>query len=267
MRLIFLNGKQKELITEYKNLKNCTWRKLSEIFNVDWKTIRDWRDEVYSIPDSIFDKIIKEFPRLSRFKSLITVKLNDNWGKVKGAHAAHKTVRKKLKTDKKYRERWVKKCKLGGINNIKNGPIKNWDAGFRRVGTRKVKGPKDEMMFNEGEKNIAEFLLQMGVNYQYEPLIELNGNHYFPDFLVNNIIIERCGLATKNYFKSIKRKFKDYKSWKGKVIIISPKKTLEMFQKEIGIPKRFISVIEDEDLTELEEVMGRLLVGTNFFAT
>ena len=266
MRMIFLNGKQRELITKYKNLKNCTWRKLSEVFNVDWKTIRNWRDEIYSIPDSVFDKIINEFPQLTKFKRFITVKLKDNWGKVKGAHVAHKTVRKKLKTDKKYREKWIKKCKLGGKNNIKNGPIKNWDVGFRKVSRRTVKGPKNEMMFNKGEKNIADFLLQMGIDYQYEPLITLNGNHYFPDFLINDIIIERCGLSSRKYFKSIKRKFKDYKSWKGKVIIVSPKKTLEIFQKEIEIPKRFISVIEDEDLTELEEVMGKLLMGTNFFA-
>jgi len=193
--------------------------------------------------------------------------LNDNWGRKRGAYAAHKTVRNKLRTDKKYRKRWVKKCRIGGRNNIKNGLIKNWDVGFRRIGRRKVKGPKNEMMFNKGEKNIAEFLLQMRINYQYEPLITLNGNHYFPDFLVNDIIIERCGLASKKYFQSIKRKFKDYKSWRGKIIIVSPKKMMEMFQKEIEIPKRFIRLIEDEDLTELDAIMGKLLVGTKLFAT
>ena len=267
MRLIFLSGKQKELITEYKTLKNCTWRKLSEVFNVDWKTIRNWRDEVYSIPDFIFDKLIDEFPRLSKFKKFITVKFNDNWGAIKGAHAAHKTVRKKLKIDKKFREKWVKKCRIGGRNNIKKGPIKNWEIGFRRISRRRIRGPMNEMMFNKGEKNIAEFLLQMGVKYQYEPLIVLNGNNYFPDFLVNDVIIERCGLSSKKYFQSIKRKLEDYKLWKGKIIIVSPKKMMEMFQKEIEIPKRFKCVIEDRDLTELEEIMGKLLVGTKTFAT
>lgn len=267
MRLVFLNDKQKELITKYKELKNCTWRELSKVFNVDWKTIRDWRDEEYSISDLVFDKIIDEFPQLSKFKNFITVKLDDNWGAIKGAYESHKTVRKKLKIDKNFREKWIKKCRIGGINNIKKGYIKNWEVGFRKISKRQVKGPMDEMMFNKGEKNIAELLLRMGQNYQYEPLINLNGNHYFPDFLVNDIIIERCGLLSKKYFQSVKKKFKDYESWKGKVIIVISKKTMKIFKKEIEIPKRFIHVVEDENLTELEEAMGKLIVGTKLFAT
>ncbi len=258
MRVKFKKGKQRELLTRYKLLKKCSWRKLVDYLNVDWKTVRRWRDENHTLPFEVMEKIVREFPELRNLEQNILEIKHNNWGQVKGAKKLHNIVRKKLKTDIEYRKRWIEKCRIGGINNIKRGLIKNWDIGFRNIGRRKFIGPTGEKMFTKTEKEIAEIFVKNNIEYEYEPKIIFNGNNYFPDFRINCLLIEHCGLLSRKYFHSLKKKLKDYMDWKGKVILIIPKKNKKTLRKRVRINKKYIIFIEDKNLSELIELVKKI---------
>ncbi|MBI2543179.1 MAG: hypothetical protein HYW24_03265 [Candidatus Aenigmarchaeota archaeon] len=259
MRIVFSKKKQYELFNEYKNLKNCTWRALSKTFNIDWRTTRHLRDGEFTLSSYIFEQMISEFPELKKFENFIVDKRDDNWGSKKGWKLALKTIRKKLKNDVSYRNKWIEKCKVGGANNIKLGPIKNWEIGFRNIGRRRFIGPKGEKMFTKSEYELAKYFNENKIPYVYEPKLEINGRNYFPDFKIRGFLIERCGLVSKNYFISLNRKLKDYNKLKKKVIIVMPKRMRDPILKNVKIPKNFIQVIEDDNLTQLRETIGEYI--------
>ena len=43
---------------------------------------------------------------------------------------------------------------------------------------------------NKLEREVAEFLESLNVDFLYEPYINVNGKVYFPDFIVNSAVIE-----------------------------------------------------------------------------
>lgn len=43
---------------------------------------------------------------------------------------------------------------------------------------------------NKLEREVGDFLLSQKIRFDYEPYININGKAYFPDFKINNIIIE-----------------------------------------------------------------------------
>lgn len=227
MRLIFQKEKQREFLKNYKEFKKCSWRKLSEIFSVDWRTIRKWRDEKFTLPENIYKKIISEFPTLSCFDSFIQEKRDDNWGRKLNAKLGWIAVKRKIETDVEFKNKWIVKKK-------------------------NIRGPKNELFYNTFEKSFAEFLNKNKIDYMYEATIEINGNLYFPDFIINSsTIVELCGVAFPNYLKKLKKKLHDYDmSWDGNVIVIisnnNKKKLLE------AIPKSHkFKVFEDKELRDI----------------
>ncbi len=258
MRILFLRGKQKELLTKYKQLKKCTWNSLAKTFGVSIKTIKNWKNEEFTLPKDIFEIILSDFSELSKFKKYIQEEKKENWGQKKAGKYSWRKRKELIKTNSKFRSKWLKACKKGGISNVKKGLIKNWEIGFRNIGRRKITGPKGEKMFNKTERKIAQLLLTNGIDYEYEPQIKINGKNYFPDFIINDIIIERCGLYSKKYISALKKKLKDYLSWKGQIIIVLPSKVNKNLEKHLTIPKKFLTIIEDERFEEkLIESLGR----------
>lgn len=259
MRLKFQKGKQKEFFLKIKKLKNCDWKNLATFLNINFETLREWVKERRYIPEDIFVKIINLYPQLKIYENYIIEKKENNWGQIKGGLSGGKAIKEKLKNDFKYRIEWVEKCRKGGINNINKGLIKNWEIGFRNIGKRKFIGPKGEKMFTKTEKQIAEFFAENNVKYEYEPRIILNGNNYFPDFMIDNLIIERCGVISKKYFNSLQNKLRDYLNWKGKVILIMPKNVERVLNKNVKIDEKFITITEDDNLSELTGLLGEFV--------
>ncbi len=68
-----------------------------------------------------------------------------------------------------------------------------------------------------GEKSIANFLFENGLDYEYEPVIRWNENQYRPDFLVTQsnrrVIIEYFGFTDREYLQQAQRK-REY--WGGR---------------------------------------------------
>lgn len=254
MKIKFISGKQREFLLKTKMLKKCTWNELAAFLKINFESLKNWNGERRCIPEYVFVKILNSYPELQIYKKFIAELKENNWGQVKGGIAGSATVKERLKNPK-YKMLWIKKCRVGGTNNIKRGLIRNWDVGFRNVGRRRFIGPNGEKMFTKAEKQIADFFVKNNIEYKYEPHIILNGNNYFPDFMIGKIIIERCGLASKKYFVSLRRKLNDYFKCKEKVILVLPKKIEKSLNKNVKINKKFITLIEDDNLSELAKLL------------
>jgi len=260
MRLIFKKGVQNILFKELKDVENCSWRKLAIFLGAEWRQFRHWRDEELTLPADIFNRIKSRHPSFKKYDKFIIEERANNWGSRKGGILGWKTTSRKLKTNSEFRKKWIEKCRKGGINNIKQGLIKNWEVGFRNVGQRKFLGPNNEKMFTKTEKRIAEFFVKNKIKYEYEPLLNIKEHKYFPDFIIQNkIIIERCGLLSKKYFKSLRKKINDYSKLENQIVIIIPRKIYGTLKKNVKIPHKFITLIEDDNLTELTEFIGEYI--------
>jgi len=245
-RLKFKNGKQSEFL-RLAAKRIGSLRGLARFIGISWGYFWYYVDEQITLPYKIFKTILPLTP-LSQEELLnnwIGTVLPRYWGCLEGAKIANKVIQNKMKKSNEYRENWREKCKKGGMN-IKRKFITNWDVGFRKAGRRNANGPKGEKMFNEYEKNIAIYLLSKGIDYKYEPMMKMNGNFYFPDFVVNGTIIERCGLLTSKYLQNLKRKINDYLDcWNGKIIFVCPKRIINKLKAEISSSQKVIIISED----------------------
>ena len=256
MRIVFKKGKQKELFVKYKIARGLSWRGVSRALNVDWRTFRFWRDGNLTLPKEIYLKLISDLPELDKFRKYILEEREDKWWRFTTPLLGWKAVEKKLKNNKSFREKWIKKCRLGGIKAVSEGYIKGWDVGFRKVSRRRTRGPKGELMFNEKEKAIAEFLVENNIRYAYEPMIKINSHVYFPDFSVGSKLIERCGLWSKKYSYELKKKLENYQDgWKGKIILVTSQKMVKRLRRMAPSSNKFI-VINENGLEELNKYLG-----------
>lgn len=246
-RLLFKKGKQREFL-ELASKNIGSLRKLAKFLNLGWGNFWYYLDERITLPYKLFKKIIllgdiKEEIILNLWVEKV---LPQNWGRIKGGIKTGQ----KLRTDTKFQRKWKRIRKIAG-KKIRIKYINNWDIGFRKIGKRNVIGPKSEKMFNEGERKIAQWLLNRGINYEYEKLIKLNNNFYFPDFLVGDIIIERCGFTWKNYIPRLKQKIEDYANyWNGKIIMVCPENSFQIIKNLININSKF-TILREKDIDKM----------------
>jgi hypothetical protein len=254
MRLVFSEGKQKEFLTKFKELKNISWREFGRNLDIDWQSIRDYRDEKITLPKKIFEKILVEKPSLENYSKFIEEERDSNWGRAKGGRKSWIQIRKKLKYDKNFRKMWIKNCVAGGKKRVKMGPIEGWENGFRNSPRRIVIGPKGERMFSSIEQSVAKLFLQIGLPYQYEPLMIVNKNKYFPDFVIDKkIIVEIFGYSSEKYFQRMKKKLKDYRTLNKKIILIIPNKMNSIYKKRVRFSKKFVKLVVSRDLNEVNQ--------------
>lgn len=257
MRVVFERGKQKELFTEYKLTRNLSWRAMARALDTNWRTFRFWRDGNLTLPKEIYLKLISDLPELSMFEKYILEEREDKWWRKITPTLGWKATEKKLLTDKIFRERWKRKCRKGGKKSVSDGYIKGWEVGFRKVSRRRATGPKGEIMFNDKEKNIAEFLLKNNITYVYEPMIKINSHTYFPDFQIGSSLIERCGLWSKKYTQGLKSKLHNYQTgWNGKVVLVTSHKMFKQVERIVPDPTKF-RVVDEDKLEELKNCLGR----------
>jgi len=80
MRLRFREGKQRELIKEFKLRKKLTWKQLSDFLGIREGRLKAYVDETSLFTEEIYHKL----DGYSRYNRFIFEKLDDNWGKKKG---------------------------------------------------------------------------------------------------------------------------------------------------------------------------------------
>jgi lambda repressor-like predicted transcriptional regulator len=215
------------------NMKNLglSQRKFANKIGVSRRTLRNWIYGTWLLPENIFEKCLIISPEMKFYSKFITAKLPENWGMIKGGN-----IRSKMKTN---------------LNNELRA------KGFRKANSRTIKkrfiGPKGEKMYNQAEKRIAEILFATKTKYQYEPFMNLGKSYAFPDFLIKDIIIERCGYGNWNvYWERVKKKFQLYdKYFSGKTIMIVPPKNFEIALQKVAKYVKNIIIIKENELEVL----------------
>lgn len=253
-RVIFNDGKQSEFLRmAAKDVGSL--RKLAKMLDIKWGYFWYYIKEEISLPCGVFKKVLPLTGLSERetMETWIKELLPKNWGAVKGGNKTGIIVKRKIMEDAHYKKMWIMKCKKGG-NKIKGQFIKNWDVGFRKAGKRTVIGPNGERMFNRHERGIALWLASHKTDYEYEKLVRINGNYYFPDFIVNDVIIERCGFSTKYYLNSLRKKLGNYKRfWKGRIIVVCPRKFANNIRRTVATAPKVDIILEEDGLESLGE--------------
>jgi len=109
----------------------------------------------------------------------------------------------------------------------KNNPEKYYNiqySRFKKVGRGYHSTTKrGEKVRNIFEKQTADVLFNLGIDYDYEPLVHSGKRYFFPDFLIgNNIIVECTMWKGENNAYKLKEKIEALKN-KYKIYVVIPK--------------------------------------------
>lgn len=236
-RILFKSGIQKRFLTKIMNKLNLSQRKFSNVLGVSRSTMRNWLYGKWLLPENILEKCLDISPDMKIYSKFIITKLPPNWGRIKGGK-----TRGKMKTNLN------NKLRVKGFQKAK---LLSWK--------RKSTGPHGERMYNLGEKRIAEILTRYKIKYQYEPLITLGIKYAFPDFLVRDIVIERCGYSDwVGYWSRIKKKFQLYNKYlKGNIIMIVPSNRFKIALRRVAPYVKNITIIKENEI----ELLPRFIMG------
>jgi hypothetical protein len=84
MRCIFRKGKQREMLVLTKQKLGFSWRELASKLGIGYTTLRDWRDEKWSMQLHVFNKIVEACPEQKCFEEFIIEKKEKAWGQKLG---------------------------------------------------------------------------------------------------------------------------------------------------------------------------------------
>ena len=84
MRYVLSKGKQRELLINTKVTLGLSWRGLARKIGISYTTLREWRDEKWSMQQDVFNKIIEVCPEQESFKKYIIEIKEDTWGQKVG---------------------------------------------------------------------------------------------------------------------------------------------------------------------------------------
>jgi predicted nuclease of restriction endonuclease-like RecB superfamily len=235
-KVVIETGFQKKLFLEIKEREKLSQRKLAKLLKVSRSGVKNWAGEKRKIPQFIFEILLKKFPWTSEYKNYVHGILPSNWVQIKGGK-----IRSKMKNNltREDRIRGFKRAKLC-------------------IGRRKVRGPNGEIMFNDGEKKIAEELARNNIKYIYEPIILLGKNYAIPDFVVNDVIVERCGYGDwKPYWSNLKRKIRRLeKHKKYRIVILVPSNNFDMVIKKLNNNTKNVIILKEENLEQLLDFLS-----------
>ena len=245
MYLKLKNGVQNKILKKAIR-KSGSQRKLAKITNIPKSSIADYLNGRL-MTEIKLNKII-DFLNIKNKTELIESKLPDNWRQILGG--------KNCVTSKKIKGTFLRDMEL--INQISSQKLKEWhkhmkenspeeyyniqESRFKKIPGYKCITLNGEKVRNSWEKQIADILLSLGINYEYEPLIRINERYFFPDFLINKKIILE-GTMWKGFDNAFKLKDK----------IISLENDYDIF---VIIPKNlksYYKVIESNLIIGLDE--------------
>lgn len=99
MRIGFKKGKQRELILIFKTQHVFTWKGFAKFLNVAPSTLLDWHRERNLLPFKVYRKL----DPAGFYKSSITSRFDDNWGRQKGGLVSEGSL-KEIKIPKESNE-------------------------------------------------------------------------------------------------------------------------------------------------------------------
>ena len=200
-------------------------RKLEKEIKIPRSTLSEYHLEKRLINEDNLEKLEK-FLDIKIKEDEIIEKFQDNWKQIKGGKNSVKSKIKdgsfenqlnnaRLNSDGSERlKEWHKKMKR---DNPKEYHLIQY-AKFKKIGGYKYKTDRGEKVRNKFEKDIADVLNKLNIQYQYEPLVNVGNRYFFPDFLINNKIIvevtawkgETKAYKLKDKIECLKKKYKIY---------------------------------------------------------
>lgn len=154
----------------------------------------------------------------------IIEKFPSNWGQINGGKRCVEIKRKKgtfekqlkqcHKQSSKYMKKWHKKMK---DEKPREYYLMQYEK-FKKIGGYNFRTLNDEKVRNKFEKDVADLLKDLGINYKYEPLIHIGKKYFFPDFLIDDKIILECtewrgvdkAIKLRDKIKILKKNYKVY---------------------------------------------------------
>lgn len=235
-------GKQNEIINN-AIVKAGSERKLCKIIGIPKGTLYMYKSGLSNIKKETLQKILDFIGlNINYYKTDILKELPDNWGRTKGGINCVKK-----KKDLGTFEKSIDKLRLISSKRMRmwhnymkeNFPKEYYTTQYERF--KKIKGGYTHKLINnipvrnKLEEYIGNFLISQGINFEYEPYININGKAYFPDFKIKDRIIEVTEWCHPNSDKLIKlkNKIKDYKKRGFDIVFFIPK-DIRLFYKEIG---------------------------------
>jgi len=212
---------QKEVI-EKAIAKAGSYRKLSKLTKIPRSSILE-----YSKGRSILENrfiILLNFLKIKDKEKIILEKLPDNWKQIRGGKKLIEIKKQKGTFDKEMRK-WQKfqAIKLRKWHKFmkQNKPEEYYQiqySRFKKIAGYKYKTKNGEKVRNSFEKDTADKLYELGIKYDYEPLISIQNHYFFPDFIINKNIIIECTMwkgvenayKLKNKIDILKKRYKIY---------------------------------------------------------
>lgn len=217
--------------------KAGSYRKLSKELNIPQASLHRYLNRG-SIPEERFNSIVK-YSKIKEKEKLIEKKLPTNFRQCMGGLKCIIAKKEKGTFDRDMKKlqdiqseklkKWHKFMKL-------NKPRKYYTLQYKRfkkISGYKYKTNRGEDVRNIFEKQIADILAELNIDYKYEPLIKIDNKYFFPDFLIKDKIIIECTMwkgPTKAYnllnkVNILKRKYN--------VFVVIPK-NLYMYYKMLN---------------------------------
>ena len=220
-------GEQERLVRD--SIKKAeSYRRLAKITKIPRSTICGYL-EGKAITEERFNTLT-DFLDIQNKEELISKKLPDNWKQVRGGLCCVES-KKKNGTFEKEMKKWqnfqAKKLKDWHRSMKKNNPKKYYNiqySRFKKVGRGyQFTTKRGEKVRNRFEKQIADILFELGINYDYEPQVHSGNRYFFPDFLISNkIIVEGTMWKGDSNAYKLKEKIEALKN-KYKIYVVIPK--------------------------------------------
>lgn len=225
--------------------KGGSYRQLSKILTIPRASLLAYSQGRF-IPKERFNKINK-FIGNKEFWSIKT--FENNWKQKSGGKNSVDERKKlgiyysQLKTAQKKGKEGIKKWhKENKENNPKKYYLMQYSK-FKKIGEYKYKTKRGKKVRNSLEKEIADILYNMKINYEYEPLVNIGKKYFFPDFLIENRIIIECTM------------------WKGETKAYKLKEKIDLLKK-----KYKTYVVIPKDLYRYYKILDKNLIkGMDFF--
>jgi len=217
---------QKNFIQKAINKEN-SYRKLASKLNLPSSSVLRYKNGE-AIPYERF-KIIIKFLNVKNEESLIKERLEDNFKQKLGglkcieAKKSKGTFEKDMKKLQDIQSEKLKKWHKFMKENKPEEYYKIQYNRFKKIGGYKYRTLRGDFVRNKLEKDSADLLFNLKLNYQYEPLVKSDDKYFFPDFLINNKIIIEC-TSWRGDIKAYKLRDKiKHLEKKYKVFVLIPK--------------------------------------------
>lgn len=263
---MFSKGKQRELLLSTKEKLCLPWRDLASKLGIGYTTLREWRDEKWSMQLDVFNKIIDACPEQKNFEKYITERKEDAWGQKLGGFRTKQ--RKHGFLDPAYTKQSISwKSKGGQIGSRKwHVRMKNEKPEeYHRIQYDRIKQSlKYKCEFNGRkyrnnlELEIARILSENHVEFEYERSLNCGNRFYFPDFIIGELVVE-CTFwnDVEQRAKELSEKIENYNKLKLETVVVTTQRYIEKYSALLAHLN--VRVITSDKLIEvLDGKLGRV---------